>query len=345
MRRVTLKDIAREAGVSLMTVSYALRGSKKVSDATRKRVELLAGKLGYQPDPMMKRLASYRGRLQREERGITLGWLNLHPTNATWNFRGSHFIEAFEGAQKRAVNVGYQLESFCVPKLGGWKRTNNVLHARGIQGVIIGQPPAGVRTAELEWSQFATVAIGRAITSPDLPRVLFNHVDAVTRLIQQLRGVGYRRIGLVMEREECVKNSFRNVSAYYGAMERFEIADSERVSPLLPDRLEAKELGEWIRRHRVEVIIVHRHDQMQQMLPKLGLRVPDDIGFAHLSLHTESKDISGLVFEPENYGSWAVDLVHWLLDREETGLHNLMPSLMLSSTRWNPGQSIRLEGR
>ncbi len=342
-RRVTLKDIAREAGVSLMTVSYALRGTKKVSPSTRKRIEELADKLGYQPDPMMKRLASYRGRLQRQERGVTLAWLNLHPTKTTWNFRGSHFIETFEGAQKRALNVGYQLESFCVPKLGGWKRTSKVLHARGIQGVIIGQPPAGVHSAELDWPQFATVAIGRAIMSPDLPRVVFNHVEAVTRLIRQLRELGYRRIGLVMEREECVKNSFRNVSAYYGAMERFEIPESERIAPLIPKKLDARALGEWIRGNEVEVIIVHREDQMQQLLPKLGLRVPEDIGYAHLSLHTEMRNVSGLVFEPEHYGSWAVDLVHWLLDREERGLQVPVPSLMLSYTRWNPGQSVRLD--
>lgn len=215
-RRVTLKDVAAAAGVSVMTVSYVMRGSGKISEVTRKRVEEVAEKLGYQPDPMMKRLASYRSRMQREERGMTLAWLNLHPTQETWNFRGSHFVETFEGAQKRALNVGYRLEPFCVPELGGWKRTTKVLRARGIQGVIIGQPPGGVDSAELDWAHFATVAIGRAISSPDLPRVVFNHVDAVTRLMERLLSLKYRRIGLVMERWECVKNSFRNVSAYYG---------------------------------------------------------------------------------------------------------------------------------
>jgi LacI family transcriptional regulator len=340
-QRVTLKDVAREAGVSQMTVSYALRGTKKVAASTRERVQAIAAKLGYKPDPLLQRLASYRGRMLLGERGVTLAWLNLHPTEATWNFRGSHYIESFEGAQQRAIDVGYQLESFCVPKLGGWKRVNKVLQARGIQGVIIGQPPAGLHTAELDWERFASVLIGRAIKSPDVPRVLFNHVKAVTRLIEKLRELGYRRIGLVMEREDCVKNGFRNVSAYHGAMERFEISATERVPPLLPQQLNARVLGEWIHMHGVEVIIVHRHDQMQKLLPELGLKVPQDIGFAHLSLHKEIEDVSGLIFEPENYGSWAVDLVHWLLDREETGLQDPVPAITLSSTRWNPGKSIK----
>jgi LacI family transcriptional regulator len=127
-------------------------------------------------------------------------------------------------------------------------------------------------------------------------------------------------------------------------MEQFDIAEAERVPPLLPEHLESEELGRWIRRHKVEVIIVHREDQMQKMLPRLGLKVPDDIGFVHLSLPAESEKISGLVFEPQHYGSWAVDLVHWLLDRGETGLQSPVPSIMLSSTRWNPGRTILKSG-
>lgn len=340
-RRVTLKDVAREAGLSPMTVSYALRGSRKIAEKTRKKVEAIAEEMGYQPDPMMKRLASYRGRLQRMERGIVLAWLNLHEKEKSWIFRGSHFLESFEGAHKRALQVGYHLESFCVPKLGGWKRTTEVLRSRGIQGVIIGQPPGGVHTAELDWRHFATVAIGRAISSPDLPRVVFNHIEAVTRLMERLLEIGYRRIGLVMEKEDCIKNSYRNVSAYFGAAERFGLTGEERIPPLLPEELEPAELERWIHGHGVEAMIVHREDQMQKFLPRLGLRVPEDIGYAHLSLPTEMKEVSGLIFDPANYGSWAVDLVHWLLDREERGLRETIPSLTVSSMRWNPGKSVK----
>lgn len=340
-KRVTLKDVARESGYSLMTVSYALRGSQKIPAKTRAKVEAAAEKLGYQPDPMMKRLASYRGRMQRADRGVALAWLDLHPTRASWDFRGSHFLEAYEGAERRAMQVGYHLESFCVPGLGGWKRTTEVLRARGIQGVIIGQPPGGVHAAELDWRHFATVAIGRAISTPDLSRIVFNHIEAVTELMGRLLGLGYRRIGLVMEREACIKNSYRNVMAYYGAAERFGLEREEWIAPLLPEVLDARGLGDWIERNGVEVIIVNREDQMEALLPELGLRVPEDIGFAHLSLHTELKGVSGLIFDPANYGSWAVDLVHWLLDRQEYGLQETVPSLTVSSMRWHPGRTVK----
>lgn len=340
-RRVTLKDVAKEAGVSLMTVSYALRGSQKISAATRAKVEAAAAKLQYRPDPVMKRLASYRTNLSKGSRVTTLAWLNLHPSNESWKFRGSHVLESLEGAQQRAAEVGYHLETFNVHQLGGWTRTSAVLRARGIQGVIIGQPPAGTNTAKLDWNEFAVVAIGRAIKTPaDMPRVCFNHVEAVFHLMSRLTHQGYRRIGLVMEREECFKNSYRNVAAYFGAAERLRMDPAERIPPLLPDKLDAAILGDWIRGNAVEVIMVHRPDQMQQLLPQLGLRVPDDIGYAHLSLHEPMEAVSGILFDPRHYGSWAVDMIHWLLEREEFGLREPSPTLTISCSQWNQGQSI-----
>src|SRR5665213_2060308 len=47
---VRLKDIARHAGVSIMTVSKALRGVPDVSAATKARIKLLAHQMGYVPD-------------------------------------------------------------------------------------------------------------------------------------------------------------------------------------------------------------------------------------------------------------------------------------------------------
>jgi LacI family transcriptional regulator len=47
---IRLKDIAERAGVSIMTVSKALRDEPDVSGLTRTRVRLLAQEMGYVPD-------------------------------------------------------------------------------------------------------------------------------------------------------------------------------------------------------------------------------------------------------------------------------------------------------
>ena len=47
MKRPTVKDIAREAGVSRGAVSFALNDRPGVSDATRRRVKEVAARLGW----------------------------------------------------------------------------------------------------------------------------------------------------------------------------------------------------------------------------------------------------------------------------------------------------------
>ena len=56
----TIDDVARAAGVSVSTVSYALSGKRPISAATRERIETAVRELGYQPHAGARALASAR---------------------------------------------------------------------------------------------------------------------------------------------------------------------------------------------------------------------------------------------------------------------------------------------
>lgn len=58
--RVTIREVAAAAGVSISTVSRALRGYTDVSPATRSRIEETVRRLGYTPDPAGQTLKSGR---------------------------------------------------------------------------------------------------------------------------------------------------------------------------------------------------------------------------------------------------------------------------------------------
>ena len=60
MNKITILDIAREAGVSKAAVSYVLNDKKGVGDETRKKIEEVIEKHGYRPNSLSKNLA--RGR-------------------------------------------------------------------------------------------------------------------------------------------------------------------------------------------------------------------------------------------------------------------------------------------
>lgn len=57
MKKVTIRDIAREAGVSKAAVSYVINDKKGVGDETRKKIEQVIETYGYRPNLLSKSLA------------------------------------------------------------------------------------------------------------------------------------------------------------------------------------------------------------------------------------------------------------------------------------------------
>ncbi|RYG72980.1 LacI family transcriptional regulator, partial [bacterium] len=60
VKRVTLRDIAKVAGVHVMTVSDALNGTRSVAPATREKVKRIAQELNYVPHFAARALATGR---------------------------------------------------------------------------------------------------------------------------------------------------------------------------------------------------------------------------------------------------------------------------------------------
>jgi DNA-binding LacI/PurR family transcriptional regulator len=94
---VTMVDVARQAGVSVSTVSYVLTGARPISQATRDRVEKVIQDLGYTPNVMARGLKGKRSKI------IAM----LYPTR-TRNIDLSG-LEYILGASDLAQEHGYHL--------------------------------------------------------------------------------------------------------------------------------------------------------------------------------------------------------------------------------------------
>lgn len=91
---VSIKDIARAAGVSHSTVSRALRGHPAISEATRTRVSQLAAEMGYSPSAVARGLRTSHTRV--------IGLVVTHLTDP-------FLTEVVQGIEALALEAGYSL--------------------------------------------------------------------------------------------------------------------------------------------------------------------------------------------------------------------------------------------
>lgn len=99
--QIRITDVAEAAGVSVATVSRALRGRPNVSAATRDRVIRAAGELGYVADARASSLASG----QTDVIGL------VAPDFGTW-----YASQTLAGVEHRLAEVGYDLLVFAIER-------------------------------------------------------------------------------------------------------------------------------------------------------------------------------------------------------------------------------------
>lgn len=130
-KKVTIKDVAQEAGVSVATVSYVVnnRTDMRISDQTRKKVLQIINLLGYTPNQSAQALATNRNRmvalylspnasaLKRAEQMYFLDFFSsfLHEKNYGLVYLSSHFTEKYDAAD---VIVAYDVSKDYFQKIG-----------------------------------------------------------------------------------------------------------------------------------------------------------------------------------------------------------------------------------
>ena len=197
-RTVTIKDIALEAGVSLMTVSRALRKQPSVSARLRARIHDIADRLGYRPNPLVSALMSQRRAGKPPHYNLKLGYITQFPTRAGWK-KIRIFGQFYDGAAQGAERHGYQLEEFWLTEPGMTpQRMSKILMTRNIHGLIIAPMPLPGSCVDFLWDHFSAVAIAYSLVEPSLHRIAHNHFNSMRLIMQKLWERGYRRPGLAI---------------------------------------------------------------------------------------------------------------------------------------------------
>lgn len=183
MKRTTIKDVAKRAGVSITTVSHALSGGGVVKQETRDRIRELAKEMNYIP--------SWSGRnLKNLETGVICLYVE--------------YIRGFYGQLADAMyevckEAGYELNIMIAHD--GSTVLDNLLSNR-VDGAIILHNGFTDENAEvLRNSNLPTVFLDREIYGPRISSVLFDSYQTGRMVAEYLYQLGHRRILFVKGRD------------------------------------------------------------------------------------------------------------------------------------------------
>ncbi len=331
--RVTLRDIAQAAGVSLMTVSRALRGQTGVSTGERRRIEKISENLGYRPDPIVSRLMSHlRG--SRVSSVEPIAWITSHATAEGWKTNPVVWT-TYQGAKQRAEHLGYRLAEFWLNRTEMTpKRLSKILFNQGLRGVIVAQLPEPDVFSGFEWQRFASVCCGLSLQAPSLHRVTSNIFQGHLRLWDALKALGYQRIGLSLPQG----HDLRVNHAWQGslAVAQAEIPASDRVPALIASHYTPETFESWFDAVHPDVVISVRPTD-QWILAK-GLKFPHGCGFVDINgLDPQTAALNRHQFE---MGAAAVDFVVGELAIGQIGIPDIPKNIQLECS-WRSGPTVR----
>ncbi|MDR1283311.1 MAG: LacI family transcriptional regulator [Opitutaceae bacterium] len=336
----TYRQLAKLAGVSLSTVSCALRNRPGVSTEERERIREIAQKAGYKPNPLVTALMSghRKGRGNRHMRSIIACIMESRIRGIRAQTPTAR--KAFEGYRAACDEAGFILEEFTWEEFGeSPKRLFSMLRTRQVPGVIFhgGDVPAWCREG---WDGFAMASVGNRMPSMPCDFAGADHFRNTLIAVHGLLMAGYRRIGFAMTRMPWVENTeYRALSAYQGwVTQSGQSSTKDAVPPFWTERWDTREFLRWIHRHNPEVVIGAQHEPLNA-LREAGYRLPEDIGFVHLGLDTEWTDLAGMRQNNFQVGEAAAHLVIEQINRNAYGVPK-HPRSVLVTGDWFAGPSI-----
>jgi LacI family transcriptional regulator len=339
--RTTLTEVARRAGVSLMTASYAMRNHPKIPPVTRNRVQRVARRIGYIPNPEISRLMHLLRARRMTSFQATLAFLSFHHGAHATTHR--YTADVIVGAKKRAAELGYSVDVLSIEHTEmGRARLTTMLKSRGIRGVLIPPLPEIADCSEmLDWSQFSIIAATYSAQNLFVNRVMPHHQNNILQAILHLRRLGYRRPGFVFADDLVYRANF----AYHAALALHQQAGDFVAIPALnlapgDHGATADSLRPWLRAHRPDVLLTVEN-VVPLLTSVLGASYPEKVGICVLD-HSGSGPMAGIHQHPAIIGGTAVELLASQIVHGELGFGR-HPCVTMVEGAWIPGRSIRSE--
>lgn len=317
-----IRAVAKKAGVSVATVSRALKKPDVVSEKTRKKVEEAAREVGYKPNMMAQ--------VFRSKKNHSI--LVLVP-----DMSNPFFARVTSGIQKAARARGYNV---ILGNTQGNAQTEHelaqLLLTSRTDGII--QLSARYPLDEHEKSTDTLQPIVNCCECVDddsMPTVRLDNREAAKALVDYLAGMGHKRIGVISGPPESPLTRER-MAGYCESLSAYGLEYDERLVVEGDYSLEAGEAGirQLLSRRDAPTAVFCFNDEMafgaMRGIKQAGLDVPGDVsvaGFDDLPFSRYMEPALTSVRQPsEDFGPAAVSQLFKLMEGEAIRQrHKLMP--------------------
>ncbi|GGF32201.1 LacI family transcriptional regulator [Halobacillus andaensis] len=191
----TIKHIAKQAGVSVTTVSRALNGYSDVNAKTRKKIEDVAKELNYSPNSLARSLV--------KNQSETIGLLVSGFTKES--VKDGFTVEVMSGINNFVAETKYDLVLFNTDSSKQRKKTYTQLcKERRVDGVIL----QGIKTddpylEEVMESDIPCVFIDIPVSSDHVGYVSTDNKEGARVAVNHLIELGHRKIAMVNGHEQA----------------------------------------------------------------------------------------------------------------------------------------------
>ncbi len=264
---VTIKDIAKVAGVAHSTVSRALNDSKSISDETKVRIRDIANELGYTPNVSARSLVL--------DRSYNIG---LFFTTMDKGTAVSFFYDVVRSVNS-VIRDDYNL---MVRGIDDY-RNFNLISKKNFDGIVIMSQSTGddAFITAVHERQIPMVVLNREVEMP-VCNILINDRTGVFRATEYLVQKGHRKIGII-EGKEGFRSAEIRKQGYVDAHSRYNLPLNNDFMVIGDYSTESGYLAmmELLERDEVPTAVFCSNDEMAMgainAVNRKGLRIPEDI--------------------------------------------------------------------
>ncbi len=325
MDNLTIKDIARIAGVSTTAVSFVLNDRPGVSEATRQRVQEVIQRTGFIPNAHTRRL-NLRKSFSIH---VVLHW---HSSDLFNQFA----LEIMHGIFHSSKELGYSITITFVDETMDCTALMESIRSKDCDGVILSQIDDPLFMARLQQEQIPFVCVDSHIKKDrTVPAVDVDYYSAALEAVKHLCDLGHKEIGYLGAATplEMHNNTF---SGYTDALrEAGLVCNPAWIASLdFAEQAVSEYFEQLVQKTELPTAFFCPGDAFAIEFVKTvrdhGLRIPEDLSVVSIDDLLISRYLSPplttMTFDKEALGSCAVEVLCAILSEKEYEPVTLVPT-------------------